>query len=96
MQVQKTAHMIGYCYNKYECWPSAIVSGMRACRFKFNRHDCWLGATLKDIANDWIHFLHTWLMARCECNLHGCREDEIETDIHADSKKKYKAGQVQL
>ena len=82
--------MIGYCYNKYECWSSAIVSDMRACSCKFNRHNCWLGATLKDMTNDWIHLLHTWLMARCKCNLHGCREDVIETDIHADSKKNIK------
>ena len=42
---------------------------------------------MKDMANDWIQLLQTWLMVGCKCNLHGCQEDEIETHIHADSKQ---------
>ena len=42
---------------------------------------------MKDMANDWIQLLQTWLMVGCKCNLHGCHENEIETDIHADSKQ---------
>ena len=79
--------MVGYCYNKYECWSRAIVSDMQACRCKFNRHDCWLEATVEDMANDWIQLLQTWLMVGCKCSLHGFREDEIETDMHADTKQ---------
>ena len=40
VQVQQTAQMVGYCYNKYECWSGASVSDIHACRSKFNRHDC--------------------------------------------------------
>ena len=40
VQVQQTAQMFGYCYNKYECWSGASVSDMHACRSKLNRHDC--------------------------------------------------------
>ena len=72
MQVQQTAHMIGYCYNKNECWSGAIVSDMHDCRCKFNRHDNWLGATVKDMVNDSIQVLQTWLMGGCKCNLPGC------------------------
>ena len=68
-----TAHMVGYCYNKYECWSSAIVSDMYVCRCKFNRHDSCLGVTVKDMANDWIQLLQTLRMVGCKCNLHGCR-----------------------
>ena len=57
MQVKQTAQMVGYCYNKYECWFHASVSDMHACRHKFNRHDCWLGAFVKDMANGWIQLL---------------------------------------
>ena len=35
LQVQQTAHMVGYCYNKYECWSGAIVSDMHACMHMF-------------------------------------------------------------
>ena len=35
LQVQQTALMIGYCYNKYECWSGACVSDMRACMHRF-------------------------------------------------------------
>ena len=47
--------MVGYYYNKYECWFSASVSDMYACRCKFNRHDCWLSATVKDMTNGQSH-----------------------------------------
>ena len=40
VQVQQTAQMVGYCYNKYECWSGASVSDMHAYRSIFNRHDC--------------------------------------------------------
>ena len=40
VQVQQTAQMVEYCYNKYECWSGVSVSDMHACRSKFNRHDC--------------------------------------------------------
>ena len=30
LQVQQTAQMVGYCYNKYVCWSSASVSDMHA------------------------------------------------------------------
>ena len=87
VQVQQTAHIVGYCYNKYECWSVAVVSDMDACRCKFNRHDCWLGATVKDMENDRLQLLQTLLMVGCKCNLHGCHEDEIEIDIHAENKQ---------
>ena len=87
MQVQQTSHIVGYCYNKYECWSVAAVSELHDCRLKFNRHYCWLGATVKDMANDWMQLLQTWLLVGCKCNLHGYHKDEIETDIHADSKQ---------
>ena len=35
LQVQTTAQMVGYCYNKYECWTGASVSDVHACRHKF-------------------------------------------------------------
>ena len=35
LQVQQTAHMVGYCYNKCECWYVVVVSDMHACRHKF-------------------------------------------------------------
>ena len=31
LQVQQTAQIVGYCYNKYECWSGASVSDMHAC-----------------------------------------------------------------
>ena len=43
---------------------------------------------MKDMTHDWIQLLQTLLMVRCKCNLHGCREDETETDIHDERKKK--------
>ena len=35
LQVQQTAQMVGYCYNKYVCWSGASVSDMHACMHKF-------------------------------------------------------------
>ena len=35
LQVQQTAQMVGYCYNKYKCWSGASVSDMHACMHKF-------------------------------------------------------------
>ena len=35
LQVQLTAQMVGYCYNKYKCWSGAIVSDMHACMHMF-------------------------------------------------------------
>ena len=35
LQVQQTAQMVGYCYNKYECWSGASVSDMHACMHMF-------------------------------------------------------------
>ena len=35
LQVQQTAQMVWYCYNKYECWSFASVSDMHACMHKF-------------------------------------------------------------
>ena len=57
---------------------------MHACRFKFNRHDCWFGATVKDIVNGRMQLLQTWLMVRCKCNIHRCRLDETVTDMYVD------------
>ena len=57
--------MVGYFYNKYEYynWSGASFSDMHACRCKFNRHDCWLGATVKDMTNGRMQLLQTWPMA---------------------------------
>ena len=65
--------LVIYCYNKYECLSSAIVSDMYVCKCKFNRHDSCLGVNVKDMANDWIQLLQTLRMVGCKCNLHGCR-----------------------
>ena len=35
LQVQHTTQMVGYCYNKYECWSGASVSDMHACMHMF-------------------------------------------------------------
>ena len=35
LQVQKTAQMVGYCYNKYECLSGASVSDVHACMHMF-------------------------------------------------------------
>ena len=45
---------------------------MHACWFKFNRHDYWLGATVKDITNGRMQLLHIWRMAGCKYNIDGC------------------------
>ena len=54
VQVQQTTQMVGYCYGKYESWSGSRASGMHACRFKLNGHDCWFGSTVKDITNGWV------------------------------------------
>ena len=51
--------MVGYCYNKYECWSSASVSDMRACRRKSNRYDFWLDATVKDMTKGRMQLLQS-------------------------------------
>ena len=56
---------------------------MQACTRKLNSHDCWLGATVKDMANDQMQFLQTWVGRIC--HIHGCRQDENVTDMYADS-----------
>ena len=66
MQVQQTAQMVGYCYNKYECWSCASVSDMHACRRKFNRHDGWLGAIVKDMANGQMQLLKAMAEGRVQ------------------------------
>ena len=48
LQVQQTAQMVGYCYNKYKCWSGASVSDI--CINKFT-DTCWLHATVKDMRN---------------------------------------------
>ena len=35
LQVQHTAQMVRYCYNKSVCWSGASVSDMHTCRHKF-------------------------------------------------------------
>ena len=35
LPVQQTAKMVGYSYNKYECWSRASVSDMHACMHIF-------------------------------------------------------------
>ena len=52
--------------------PLQVFSDMHACRCKFNRHDCWLGATVKDMTNGRMQLLQTWLMAGCKHKIHGC------------------------
>ena len=69
---RQPAQMVEYCYNKYECWSGASVSDMHACRSKFNRHYCQLGATVKGMANGRMQLLQTRLMVWCKCNIHGC------------------------
>ena len=60
LQVQQTAQMVGYCYNKYVCWSGASLSDMHACRHKFTEYDRWLDAIVKDMG-----------MAGCNCYRHG-------------------------
>ena len=49
------------------------------------RYDCWLDANVKDMGNDQMQLLQTWLMVGCKCNIHGSWLDETVTDMHADS-----------
>ena len=52
-----SAQMVGYCYNKYECWSGASVSDMHACRHKFTDMNV---ATDKDMGNGRMQLLQTW------------------------------------
>ena len=85
LKVQQTAQMVGYCSSNYECWSDASVSDIHACRCKFNWYGCWLGVTVKYMANGQMQLLQTWQMVGCKCNIHGCWEAETVTDMHADS-----------
>ena len=58
LQVHQTAQMVGYCYNKYECWSS--VSDMHACMHTFT-----------DMAVCKMQLLKTWEMTRCNYYRHG-------------------------
>ena len=60
LQVQQTAQMVGYYYNKYECWSSASVSDMHACRYEFT-----------EMTAGKMQLLKTWEMAWCNCYRHG-------------------------
>ena len=72
-QVQQTAHIVGYCYNKYVCWSGASVSDMHACRNTFTEcFDYWLDVIVKDMGNGRVQLLQTRLMVGCKCNIHGC------------------------
>ena len=64
VQVQQTAQIVGYCYKKYECRSVASVSEMHACRCKFNGHDWWLGATVKDMADGMAQIKYTWMFIK--------------------------------
>ena len=85
LQVQQTAQMVGYCYNKYEYWSGASVPDMHACRHKFT-----------DMTVGKMQLLKTWEMAGCNCYSHGwCSaasviymdhdKNETVTDMHADN-----------
>ena len=49
--------MVGYCYNKYECWSGSSVLDMHACGSKFKvkcncgRHGKWLDAIVTDMVD---------------------------------------------
>ena len=43
--------MVGYYYNKYECWSGASVSHMHDCMYKFTDMTFCLDATVKDMGN---------------------------------------------
>ena len=48
-QVQQTAQMVGYRYNKYECQSKCI---RQACLYAhLYIYDCWLDATVKYMGN---------------------------------------------
>ena len=61
LQVQQTAQLVGYCYNKYVCWFGASVSDMHACMHKFTdmtvgkmqlfRYEKWPDAIATDMAD---------------------------------------------
>ena len=40
------------CNQIHEFWPGTNVLDMHACRCKCNKHDCWLGATVKNKTAD--------------------------------------------
>ena len=62
--------MVGYCFNKYECWSGASVLDMHAGRHKFT--DITAGKMqLKDMENGQMQLLQTWLLVGCKCNMHG-------------------------
>ena len=46
----ETAQLVGYCYNKYECWSHASVSDMHACMHKFTDMT-WPDAIATDMAD---------------------------------------------
>ena len=50
----------------------ASVPDMHACRCKFNRLDCWLGANGKYMTNGRMQVLQTWLMIGYKCIVHRC------------------------
>ena len=32
----------------------------------------YINATVKDMVNDMVQLLQTWMMVGCKCNIHGC------------------------
>ena len=52
--------MVGYCYNKYECWSGASVKDMHASMHKFTH-----------MTVGYMQMLKTWEFARCNCYRHG-------------------------
>ena len=50
-----------------------VITNMNAGPVQLYQTGMLVGATVKDMAHDWIQLLQTWLMVGYKCNLHGCR-----------------------
>ena len=80
---------------------------MHACKCKFNRHACCLGATVNDMTNGRMQLLQTWLMAGCKYTVtivlnsplvgykhirHNCGSEASVTDIPASTAPQLQMG----
>ena len=40
--------MVGYCYNKHECWSGTSVTDSTDGGICYNKHECWSGTSVTD------------------------------------------------
>ena len=72
-----TTILVWFKCNKQHRWLDTAKTNMNACRCKYIRHDCWLGATATDMHAVCKHIIKAWLLARCNCNIHISWSDFI-------------------